>query len=189
MSHPAPHLTESKMTEKMTLDTWINSPRQITGGRGAWEGSLGDAIDAAGLETCAVVVDEMIAQGRVPAPQRDLDCEFCEVDDEDDDYCPECMLPPRLEEVVGAMVWDDVASLLDDPNVEIMGGGPVTAATVETVQALHGAVLEAQEAVDAARAARDATIREAIASGATMYRIAKTIGLSPQAVAQIRDAG
>lgn len=46
-----------------------------------------------------------------------------------------------------------------------------------------------RSAYETALGARDHTIREAINSGVTMYRIAKEIGLTETAVRKIRDKG
>jgi predicted ATPase len=50
---------------------------------------------------------------------------------------------------------------------------------------LHQATLKADAAAKAARDARDNAIRQAAAEGVSLYRIAKDIGISWQAVKKI----
>lgn len=73
------------------------------------------------------------------------------------------------------------------PTEASTGASSNDAIILDELERLHTETEDAQSTFLAARQERDVAISEAIATGVTMYAIAKRLDLSEQAIAKIRD--
>lgn len=77
----------------------------------------------------------------------------------------------------------------DDDFWAIVARHDVSEDHLERAKQIHAHLEEAEAEVSRIRAERDDEIRAAIADGTTMYAVSKTVGITEQSVARIRDRG
>lgn len=90
------------MTNTITLNTHIHSPRQIANGLGAWDGTVAEMLEWHWSDAENAILNDVniVVDG---------------YDEEDEDYIWE----PADEELVSYLTYEHICFILDDPNITL----------------------------------------------------------------------